>query len=364
MLSVLGGFSWDLYAQLGPIWLAGQSTTLMAVNLAQTFSHVFAHADALVLAQDAPPVPTVDEAVDGVSRWWNDPATQDLFIARPAKILLIILVALALHGFANRIINRAANKTIENTQLRVAEQDDSPQARSQEARRVQRIRTLANVGRSAAAIVIWVWAALATLDQLGVNVAPLIASAGVLGVALGFGAQSLVKDFLTGIFMLIENQYGVGDTIQVGDIVGDVEEMTLRITTIRDIDGTLWYVQNGDISRLGNHSDRFSIARLQIPVSLLVDPADAAPVIEQAAIDASFDPEVRELILEDPELLGASEFNPTHMSFRVSVKTLPGQQWTVARHINQRILTALQQAGIDPMQVQRIDGGINGGSND
>lgn len=273
-------------------------------------------------------------------------------------------MALALHGFANRIINRAANKTIENTQLRVAEQDDSPQARSQEARRVQRIRTLANVGRSAAAIVIWVWAALAILDQLGVNVAPLIASAGVLGVALGFGAQSLVKDFLTGIFMLIENQYGVGDTIQVGDIVGDVEEMTLRITTIRDIDGTLWYVQNGDISRLGNHSDRFSIARLQIPVSLLVDPADAAPVIEQAAIDASFDPEVRDLILEDPELLGASEFNPTHMSFRVSVKTLPGQQWTVARHINQRILTALQQAGIDPMQVQRIDGGINGGSND
>lgn len=330
---------------------------MAVIDFAQTFSH----ANALVQAQETPPVPTVDEAVDGVSRWWSDPATQDLLIARPVKILLIILVALVLHGLANRIINRAAKKTIENTtaKLRATTDDDSPQARAQEARRVQRIRTLSNVGRSAAAIVIWVWAALAILDQLGVNVAPLVASAGVLGVALGFGAQSLVKDFLTGIFMLIENQYGVGDTIQVGDIVGDVEEMTLRITTIRDIDGTLWYVQNGDISRLGNHSDRFSIARLQIPVSLLTDPVDAAPVIKQAAHDASFDPEVRDLIMEDPEFLGASEFNPTHMSFRVSIKTLPGQQWTVARHVNQRVLTALHGAGIDPVQVQRIEGGRN-----
>lgn len=317
---------------------------MAVIDSAQTFSP----ADTLLRAQETAPVPTVDEAVDGVSRWWNDPATQDLLIARPAKILLIILVALVLHGLANRIINRAANKTIENTtaKLRATIDEDSPQARTQEARRVQRIRTLSNVGRSAAAIVIWVWAALAILDQLGVNVAPLIASAGVLGVALGFGAQSLVKDFLTGIFMLIENQYGVGDTIQVGDIVGDVEEMTLRITTIRDIDGALWHVRNGDIDQVGNHSARFSTARLQIPVSLMADPDKVSRVIEDTAIAACRDPEIRDFVMDTPAMLGPSDFNPTYVSFRLTVQTMPGQQWSVARHLNHRILAALHHEDV------------------
>mgnify|MGYP002651783288 CR=1 FL=1 len=108
---------------------------------------------------------------------------------------------------------------------------------------------------------IWVWAALAVLSEIGVNVAPLIASAGVLGVAIGFGAQSLVKDFLSGIFMLLENQYGVGDTISVNGVEGTVEEMTLRVTTLRDIDGTLWYVRNGEIIRVGNMSQDHAVAR-------------------------------------------------------------------------------------------------------
>lgn len=321
-----------------------------------------------LVAQEGVPVsavPTVDDAVDGVSRWFKDPATQDMLIARPVKIILILLVATVLHGLANRIINRAAKNTINNPGGKIRggqEIKDTPQARSQEARRVQRVRTLANVGRSAAAIVIWVWAALAVLDQLGVNVAPLIASAGVLGVALGFGAQSLVKDFLTGIFMLIENQYGVGDTIEVNGITGDVEEMTLRITTIRDIDGTLWYIQNGNITSVGNHSDRYSIARLQIPVSLKADPDHARAVIERTARDASYDPEIKNLIIEDPVMLGASDFNPTYMSFRVSVNTVAGQQWTVARHMNQRILAGLQAAGIPLSSVNPVQVDMQGGT--
>ena len=208
------------------------------------------------------------------------------------------------------------------------------------------MRTLGNVGRSVAVIVIWTWAVLAVLDQLGVNVAPLIASAGVVGVAIGFGAQSLVKDFFSGMFILIENQFGVGDTIQVGDIVGEVEMMTLRITTIRDMDGALWHVRNGDIDQVGNHSARFSTARLQIPVSLMANPDKVSRVIEDTAIAACRDPEIREAVMDTPAMLGPSEFNPTYVSFRLSVQTMPGQQWAVARHLNHRILAALHQEDV------------------
>ena len=173
------------------------------------------------------------------------------------------------------------------------------------------------------------------------NVAPLIASAGVVGVAIGFGAQSLVKDFFSGMFILIENQFGVGDTIQVGDIVGEVEMMTLRITTIRDIDGALWHVRNGDIDQVGNHSARFSTARLQIPVSLMANPDKVSRVIEDAATAACHDPEIRDLVMGTPTMLGPSDFNPTYVSFRLTVTTMPGEQWAVARHLNHRILAAL-----------------------
>lgn len=288
----------------------------------------------------------VDEAVTGVTSWWNDPETQDILIQRPLKILLIIVVALVLNWLARRIIHRATRRGIERTPLLASEAEDTSQYRAQEARRQQRMRTLGNVGRSVAVIVIWTWAALAVLDQLGVNVAPLIASAGVVGVAIGFGAQSLVKDFFSGMFILIENQFGVGDTIQVGDIVGEVEMMTLRITTIRDMDGALWHVRNGDIDQVGNHSARFSTARLQIPVSLMADPDKVSRVIEDTAIAACRDPEIRDFVMDTPAMLGPSEFNPTYVSFRLTVQTMPGQQWAVARHLNHRILAALHQEDV------------------
>ena len=288
----------------------------------------------------------VDEAVTGVTSWWNDPETQDILIQRPLKILLIIVVALVLNWLARSIIHRATRRGIERTPLLASEAEDTPQYRAQEARRQQRMRTLGNVGRSVAVIVIWTWAALAVLDQLGVNVAPLIASAGVVGVAIGFGAQSLVKDFFSGMFILIENQFGVGDTIQVGDIVGEVEMMTLRITTIRDMDGALWHVRNGDIDQVGNHSARFSTARLQIPVSLMADPDKVSRVIEDTAVAACRDPEIRDVVMGTPAMLGPSEFNPTYVSFRLTVQTMPGQQWAVARHLNHRILAALHQKDV------------------
>lgn len=297
-------------------------------------------------------VPDVNEAVDSVSNWWNDPATRDMLITRPLWILVIVIIAMVLHFLARRIINKAAQNAIKTSgttiplRRRNQQSQDTQQSRSQEQRRQARILTLANVGRSAAGIVIWVWASLAILDQIGVNVAPLVASAGVVGVALGFGAQSLVKDFLSGIFMLLENQYGVGDVIAVNGVEGTVEHMTMRITTIRDIDGTLWYVRNGDIDLLGNQTDEYSIARLEVPVSIQTDPDQAAEVIACAANEAVTHDKIKDLVLDPPELLGVSKFTPEQVSFRVCVNTLPGDQWTVSRYMQQVMIDALHDAGV------------------
>lgn len=309
---------------------------------------------------------TPSEAVDNVSSWWSDPQTQEWLINRPIAIGLIIIVALILHWLVRRLIGKLAQSSIEKKTIRTSaiaklarpgginkkqkeKQEKQLEAidKSHENRRISRIKTLANVARSAAAIVVWGWAFLASLDQVGVNIAPLIASAGVLGVALGFGAQSLVKDFLSGIFMLLEDQYGIGDTIDLGNgIFGDVEEITLRITTVRDIDGALWYVRNGEILQVANHSDEFSVARVQVPVGLSNNTEKAYEVIESSVKAAAKTPEVAGLILDEPVVNGVTDFQPDYLSFRVSVKTLPGSQWDVQRILQARVLNSMNDAGI------------------
>ncbi|MFP7364217.1 mechanosensitive ion channel family protein [Corynebacterium callunae] len=306
--------------------------------------------------------------VEDVSNWWDDPTTREWLIDKPISIAVTILVALIAHWVFRKLITKAvergANRAVEPEKSKrpsliktpfgktATQEEETPLdvqllRRSQEQRRQARIRTLGAVGKSAVAIFVWTWAALAILTTIGVNVAPLIASAGVAGVALGFGAQSLVKDFLSGIFMLIEDQYGVGDTIDVGDgIVGDVEDISLRITTLRDMDGTVWYIRNGEILRVGNFSDEYAIARFEVPVGLSNDTETAWSVIEKSFQEAAKLPTVKDSIIGEPEMKGISSFEPDHMTFRGVVKTLPGYQWEVQRHVYAKVLTDMQREGI------------------
>ncbi len=319
----------------------------------------------MITAQNSTPEQTVDEAVATVTDWWDNPTTQSWLIERPLEILVTLLVALLAHWLLRRLIDRLAKRTIMKSTGRKPrlpaiptpfarpspEEEVSAQMvamrKAQEDRRRARVRTLADVGKSAVAILVWSWAILAILSTLGINVAPIIASAGVVGVALGFGAQSLVKDFLSGIFMLLEDQYGVGDTVDVGDgIIGDVEEVTLRVTTIRDIDGTLWYVRNGEILRIGNYSDEYSIARIQVPVGLSNDSEKAADVILTSARNTVRDEKIADAVIDEPVLNGVTDFATDHLSYRVSVKTLPGQQWAVQRLMMARVLQDMQAQGI------------------
>lgn len=302
------------------------------------------------------------DPVETVNNWWEHPTTQEWLIEKPIEIALTLVVAIVAHWLLRRLISKLAKRSTEakivlprlpvafgrsqRTREEISAQMAAMNA-SQESRRRARVKTLADVARSAVGILVWTWAALAILSALGVNVAPIIASAGVVGVALGFGAQTLVKDFLSGIFMLLEDQYGVGDTIDVGDdIIGTVEEVTLRVTTLRDIDGTLWYVRNGEILRIGNFSDEYSIARIQIPVGLSNDAEEAAEVILESAKRAAQDPAIADGVLDEPELNGITEFATDHLSVRVSVRTLPGEQWTIQRKLLGRALQDMQAAGI------------------
>ncbi|AKN59720.2 mechanosensitive ion channel protein MscS [Corynebacterium pseudotuberculosis] len=189
--------------------------------------------------------------------------------------------------------------------------------------------TLAAVGRSAVSVVIWVWVGLAVLTYLGVNVTPVVASAGVVGVALGFGAQSLVKDFLSGIFMLIEDQYGVGDTIDVGDVVGTVEDVSLRLTTLRDIHGTQWFVRNGEILRIGNFSQDYAVALINIPIALDENASDAINAVTDAVNAAAQEPAINDVLLDSPTVDGVNSIGLDHMLIRTRVTTLPDQQWYV-----------------------------------
>lgn len=297
---------------------------------------------------------TTNDAIDTVTRWWQTENMQSWLIDKPIGIALILIVAIIGSWLLRRLITKLADNSVKKGKLssplsprKAHRTTDKVLEKTQEARRTSRIQTLAGVGRSAVAIFVWVWAVLAILDKLGVNVAPLVASAGVVGVALGFGAQALVKDFLSGIFMLMEDQYGIGDTIDLGNgVFGDVESISLRITTVRDIDGALWYVRNGEILQVANHSDRYSVARVQVPIALSNDPTRAVDVITTAAEEAARDSDIKDFILATPTVNGMSGLEVDHMSYRVSVKTLPGKQWDVQRAMQAKILTAMHAEGI------------------
>jgi small-conductance mechanosensitive channel len=214
-------------------------------------------------------------------------------------------------------------------------------------RRHQRVHALGAILRSASSITIFAIAGFVILGDLGINLAPLLASAGVVGVAIGFGAQNLVRDYLSGIFMLLEDQYGVGDSIKLGDASGTVETVTLRITRLRDINGTVWHVRNGAIERVGNESQGWARAVIDYPVPYEADLGTIRTLVTSAAEALWTEPEWRAVMLSAPEVWGAQEVTKDVVTMRVVVKTSPLRQWAVQREMRARIHATLDAAGIE-----------------
>jgi moderate conductance mechanosensitive channel len=213
-------------------------------------------------------------------------------------------------------------------------------------RRQQRTETLGSVLRSLITAVVFGIAFLMVLSEFDVDLAPLLASAGVAGVALGFGAQSLVKDFLSGIFMLLEDQYGVGDLIDTGEATGTVEEVTLRITKLRDPSGVAWYVRNGEISRIANKSQGWSTAVVDLPVAYTENVERVIGLIRDVVAAVHADPDWSDVILEEPTVAGVEQISGTTVTIRVFAKTEPNQQWGVQREIRERAKAAFDAAGV------------------
>ena len=186
---------------------------------------------------------------------------------------------------------------------------------------------------------------LIVMGELGFNLGPLLASAGIVGVALGFGAQSLVKDLIAGLFMLLEDQYGVGDTVDLGEATGVVESVGLRITTVRDGRGVLWYIRNGEIVRVGNKSQGWAMVVVDIPIGF-VNSEQASAVLRAAALSLAEDPEHATEFLEPPDVLGVEQLTVDGAVIRTIAKTTADGQFPVQRELRRRLTEALESSGI------------------
>jgi len=270
----------------------------------------------------------------------------------PIALLIIVVGALIFRWLIIRGINLGTKAAIH----RAEQQRKHPESRAQRImamatgadneRYEQRISTVSSLLRNLTSIVVGAVLALTVLDVLNIPLTPLLASASVGGIALAFGAQSLVKDFLSGIFMIMEDQYGVGDLIDTGEVRGTVEEVGLRVTRVRDSTGTVWYVRNGEILKLGNQSQGWSTAIIDVPVAYDEDAGKVIGILEQVATEIDADPAFEDVLLEKPTVAGVNAVTATTMSIRMVAKTAPNQHWGLQRALLERSLTALGKAGV------------------
>ena len=257
------------------------------------------------------------------------------FVARSLKIVLVATLAL----LGARLGGRLASRSIRSLAARSPLRDTGPRAE-------QRAETLAGVAVGLIRIVVWTVAGLLVLGELGLNLGPFLAGASIVGVALGFGAQSLVKDFFSGFFILVEDQYAVGDVITIADITGTVEEINLRITRIRATDGTVWFVPNGEIRKVGNSAKEWARSIVDVIIPNKTDLAAATAAIAEEAAALAREPAWADDVLEEPEVLGIESMAADNVTLRVSTKTTPGRRAALARELRSRITSRLQREGV------------------
>ncbi len=271
------------------------------------------------------------------------------FVSGTVSVVIILVLAVLARVLVGRVITHLLKRMVDSHArisggLRtVVTKSAAPGGTRQQAR----AETIGSVLRSLASFTIFGVALLMVLGEFGISLGPILASAGVLGLAIGFGAQGLVQDFLSGMFMMAEDQYGVGDVVDVGDAVGTVEEVGLRITKIRDLDGGLWYVRNGEIRRVCNMNQGWANAVVDLPLSHTVDVAHAEQAIERNVAEFADSGEYEDKLLDRPEVAGVVSIGNGAVTVRVIAKTRPGEQWTIGRVLRSHLKQGLDQEGIE-----------------
>ena len=268
--------------------------------------------------------PTVGLHPQQVSHWLT---------TNGARLLLLVLLAFAANRFAGSVIRRAELEISEGTDYRAEE-------------RRKRAQTLGATARRFFSILIWSAAALMALRELDVDITPILTGAGIVGLAVGFGAQTLVKDIISGLFLIAEDQVRIGDVVQVNGIGGAVEQINLRTIVLRDVEGVVHAISNGDIRTLSNKSKDFSYYVIDIGVGYDDDTDRIVEVVRETARELMEDPAFASSILEPDEVLGVDAFKPTEVTLRFRIKTLPLKQWDVGRELRRRIKKAFDARGI------------------
>ena len=281
--------------------------------------------------------------------WWEELITGP--VLRIAGILVVaflvrLLLVKAIERFVRRMSAPPEEASIIGRTTRTAREVIGADVVAAE-RRATRATSLGQLAKNVTTVVVVTIAFVMVLGELGFNLAPLIASAGIVGVALGFGAQSVVADFLSGVFMLLEDQYGVGDIVDLGEASGTVEDVHLRVTRLRAVDGVVWYVRNGEVIRVGNMSQNWSRALLDIGVSYDSDVPRVKQLIDEEAHRLAAEEPWSELILDEPEVWGVEQLSADAIVVRMVIKTLPGEQWGVARELRQRIKARFDAEGVE-----------------
>ncbi len=299
-----------------------------------------------------------------VCEWVSERTDNDLvpvlaawLVDRPLRILFILVVAWLVVRVLRKIVGKFAAEVAERS---VKPRSDSSESNSlirtvgrfaeldaRNARAKQRAVTLGASLESLVSIVVWTTATFMIFAELGVSLGPLIASAGIAGIALGFGAQSMVKDFLAGIFVITEDQYGVGDIIDVAFTTGVVEEVGFRTTLIRDFKGVLWTVPNGEIQRVGNYSQVWSRFVFDIGVSYDTDIDHASTVLKETLDLIWKEGRPEATITEPPEVLGVEELSSSSVVIRAQITTEPSEQFKTARIVRAAVKKAFDAEGIE-----------------
>lgn len=256
-------------------------------------------------------------------------------------LVAIFLVALLL----NRLLRMITNVLVKPA---------SSEARAAKARE-QQTRTVAGVLYSTGSKVVWAVALLTAAQEFGINVTPVAALAGLASLALGFGAQNLIRDVITGFYIILEDQYVIGDTVQIGDTIGRVEHITLRRTVVRDARGALVSISNGDIRTVANLSRDWSQAFVDVALSPQIPQEAALQALDAAATELRGDPAWSQAIVDGPRILGLQNFDQTASTVRLQVRTAPSRQDDVARELRRRIQLEFQRRSIPVSGVQRVE---------
>jgi small conductance mechanosensitive channel len=250
-----------------------------------------------------------------------------------ARIILLILLAFAANRFAASVIRNAEHEIVDEDDIKTFE-------------RRRRVQTVGGTLRRFFSILIWSAAWLMVLRELDVDITPILTGAGIVGLAVGFGAQTLVKDIISGLFLITEDQVRIGDVVEINGIGGGVEEINLRTIVLRDLEGTVHHISNGEIRTLANKARDFSYYVIDIGVGYDDDTDRIVEVVRATADELMKDPKFSTSILEPLEVLGVDSFKSSEVTLRFRIKTLPMKQWEVGRELRRRIKKAFDAQGV------------------